>query len=363
MWRRQSSPAKQGNKGAVTDGQAVRGLLRELREEAVNLQGLADEAVAAATAKKRGSQAAAAVQRLKDLRDRNAAEVNDRLNELRETVRSDPGTRENYGETETRIQNAWDTAYGTLLALDEDRIETYVAFSEAIDPIILETAYVTIPQRVSDNLRSYRIGAALHFPSEVADEIPNTSHQAAIFDWMYRHGGAVPGVFDKTRMVIYKASRSGGIQALTLGAILGVGVGLALLPLARGPLGLTDNLIPNVESGWRLSAAFVMALAGAVAHLFVDQMKDLKRSLVEGEPSATMGNWVLWLHVRYQSILLTLVLVFIASMIVAWHVDTAPVTMLAAGYSADSIIDLALPKVTSLMTKRTEVITKAMSTP
>jgi hypothetical protein len=36
-------------------------------------------------------------------------------------------------------------------------------------------------------------------------------------------------------------------------------------------------------------------------------------------------------------------------------------TMLAVGYSSDSIVDLALPKVASLMGGRTEIVTKALA--
>jgi hypothetical protein len=346
-----------------TDGEAsgVHGLLRELREEACNLQHLAEEVVSAA-ADGRETARRSAREALDDVKDHNAAEIQERLDKLRAEVRSSPGLRADYGEIETRLQNAWDLAVRRLQALDRDKVTTYRDFADHLDPIILEALYVTVPPRVRSNLVSYRVGAAMDFRSDFSDEAKKPEHQEAVFDWMYRHGAAIAGVFDRERLVIFKASASPWRRAATLVAILAVVLGLGALPFLRAPLDLMDDLGPDLGDR-QLAMAYFTALAGALLHLFVEQFKDGMRAARAGEPHATLGNWALWLHVRYGSIILSAFSVFVVAMVVAGTTEPQLLTMLAVGYSADSLLDLVLPKVSTLMTKRSEVISKELATP
>jgi hypothetical protein len=348
---------------AKTDDANVLGLLRELREEACNLQHLAEQVVEAAAD---GSDAVwqAALEALDAVRDRNVAEMQERLDALRVEVRSRPELRADYGEIETRLQNAWDLAVLLLDQLDGDEAATYRAFADQLDELILEALYVTIPPRVRSNLVSYRVGAAMDFRDDFRDEAKKPEHQEAVFDWMYRHGASIAGVFDRQRLVIFKAAASPWLRAATLLAIAVAVLGLGALPVLRAPLGLTGDLAPRLDDG-QLAMAYFAALAGALVHVFVEQFKDGMRAARAGEPHATLGNWVLWLHVRYVSIILSAFSVFVVAMLVAATTTTDPqlVTMLAVGYSADSLLDLVLPKVSTLMAKRTEVISKQLATP
>jgi hypothetical protein len=337
------------------------GLLREIREEVLHLQRLAHGVLHAAVSGDEAARSAAATA-LEALGTGNAAEVDERFAELRRVVREDPGLRKDLGEVETRLQNAWDVARLHLDAIDPARAESYQAFADAVEDIVLEVAYTTVPPRMTENLRSIRIGAALDFAGEVEDELPSEAHQRKVFDWMYRHGAHVPGLFDRRRMVIYKAAERPEVRALTIAAIATVVVVLAALPMLRDVLGLSSVLVANASER-SLSTAFLWALAGLGAHAFLGQLKELRRAVNDGEPDATMGNWVLWLHVRYVSIILTLALLFVVTMMVAATGSRDAITMLAVGYSLDSIADLALPKVTSLLAKRTEVIGKALGAP
>ena len=338
----------------ATAGDALLGQLGELREEALHLQRLARRVADAADAEAR-AQAAECLARLQDDK---VARIDALLDELAGEVAAHPGLRRDMGETVSRLRNCWTEAWLTLEGLSEEQPEAYRAFAAALDGIVLECAYVTVPLRVVQNLASYRIGASMDFCAEFADELPDEEHRAKVFDWIYRHAASVPGVVDPKRQVIFKAAATLRWRLASVAAVAAFVALLTAVPWLNHELGV---LALPAGVRWQDHAwGYVLALAGAVAHLLVAQTKDARRAMAEGQPNATLGSAVLWVHVRYLSLMVSAAMIFAAAVVTVMVTKRHdPITMLAAGYSADSILDLALPRLTSMLTKRTEVITKA----
>jgi hypothetical protein len=228
--------------------------------------------------------------------------------------------------------------------------------------MVLEGSYVAVPPRLNENLTAVRIGGALDFCAEFKDEVLDDAQSTEILRWIYAHPSAVAGVVDKEKGVVYKASARRVVQALTVLCVLVAACAAVALPFLRGVAGLEEDLVPKIADDATLARAVAWGLAGALVHILVAAVKDERRASREGTDPPTLGNWVLWVHVRYLSVLLAIAGVVFAVLATAQLTgDVEVLTMLAVGYSADSILDLALPKVTSLLNKRTEVVTKAMA--
>ena len=342
------------------NGELAIALVREVREEARNLCRAVD-AVLAAQGGDSADALAVAQRRAKDRFDANGHDVNEKLEELREALAARPALRDHWGDIETRLQNHWDDAYGEWLRCDGSRA-SYQAVRDPLAEMVLEGSYVAVPPRLNENLTAVRIGGALDFCAEFKDEVLDDAQSTEILRWIYAHPSAVAGVVDKEKGVVYKASARRVVQALTVLCVLVAACAAVALPFLRGVAGLEEDLVPKIADDATLARAVAWGLAGALVHILVAAVKDERRASREGTDPPTLGNWVLWVHVRYLSVLLAIAGVVFAVLATAQLTgDVEVLTMLAVGYSADSILDLALPKVTSLLNKRTEVVTKAMA--
>ena len=338
----------------ATNDDALLGQFSELREEALHLQRLARRVADAADTAAR-LQAAASLDRL---RDAKVARLDALLGELAGEVAVTPALRRDRGETLARVRNWWMEAKLASEGLNRKRPETYRALAAALDDMVLTSAYVTVPPEVARHLAAHRVGASMDFSAEFKETLPDEKHRTKVFDWIYRHPASVPGVVDAKRQVIFKAAVSPHWRVASVAAVVAFTGLLTAVPWLNHQLGLL-----TVEVPWRDAArAYALALVGAGAHLLVAQTKAVRRAMAEGQPHTTLGNALLWVHVRYLSFMVSAAMIFAAAVITMMVTNRHdPLTMLAAGYSADSVIDLALPRMTSMLTKRTEVITKAMA--
>lgn len=232
----------------------------------------------------------------------------------------------------------------------------------ALDELLLEAAYVTIPPRLEQNLKSYRIGGALKFYDEFGDEVEK-EHLESVLRWTFAHAASVPGIVEVQQGIVYKAHPSSAVRAATILAIPFVGMLGILLPYLRSALGLQQFMVPAIPADGQLAGAVALGLTGLLVHLLVAGWKEVRRAAVGEGDSPTLGNWILILHVRYLAAVASVAAVVVASMVAAQTLrETDAVTMMAVGYSADSIMDGILPKALSLLSKRSEVIQKTFST-
>jgi hypothetical protein len=322
-------------------------LVRRAREVVAHLV-KALEAVSAAQARsddiERKAASAAAHRHLANAYARDAPVVSDLFRRLTCGCDVDPHMNEAIGDEVCRLRNVWLDVVEAWPAKSDDSPRPAL---DLLDGFVLEAAYITVPDRLLGHLETYRPGQALKFADEFGDELPKPEHQRAILDFLYRHPKSVPGVIDPRKGLVYYADRRLWRRAASMVgvvALAAVGFGLTFLlgrwtdapglTKATGHIGVTQ-----------LSSAYLLALAGAAGHVVVGALKEIRHSDDEAR-FVSMENWLLWLHVRELAVGAGVIGVWIATYAAIGASATKPqaVTMLLAGYGADSIVDLLLPK-------------------
>lgn len=337
-------------------------LIREIREEARNLQRAVRDVIAALESNAPDSTQITLVgQRAENLLSANANDFETRLSDLQVLLSEHPEVRDAWGDAETRLRNLWDRVVWEWTQRGRS-LPAFKAVDAELDELILECAYVTIPPRLEQNLMSLRIGGSLNFDNEFEDEIPDKTQRDKVLDWMYRHPATISGAIVKPRAVIYKAHPKKLNRLATYGAVILVAaIGFAV-PYLRGPLGLSDIIVSAIPEDDKLAIAYGLGLIGLVLHGLIAGLKEIRAATSEGTEPPTLGNWLLWLHVRYlaacASVASVAAVVFLTAQVTK---DTDAITMIAVGYSVDSLIDLVLPKLPSLLGKRTEVVRQALT--
>lgn len=341
-------------------------LCREFAEEVRNLQAEAkrfDNVIKDANAMK-----APAVTRWNEIRNDNIPQTSGRLDDLLTSARASVDVRDDFGDVAVRLENLWNRVVHSESKLSSSFANgTPSAQSPAyltelrsdLGGVAAECAFVTLPSRLRENLDSLRIGETLAFHEEFADEVDDESHRQAVFEWCARHSRPFSGVFDLERSFVIKASPSKRRRYASVGLVIVAAVAIALLPLLRHPLDLEDTFLARESRDGVLVMAVMWAYLGAFIHVILDIWKDVQRSRQTGRNAPSVSGWIMWIHVREISILFSILVVGVAA-IASAHLTkgTDVVTMLAVGYSADSIFDLLQPKAVSLLTKRAESVTK-----
>jgi hypothetical protein len=339
----------------------VVGLVREIGEEARNL-GKSVARVLSALEKNPpdNTEIAASVQDADAIAAENRNEIESRLEQVRADLSAHPDLRNDYGDSETRLTNLWRDAERRWHEPNRT-VATFRATDQILNELVLEAAYVSIPPRLDENLEDYRIGGALNFEKEFGDEV-NAEQRAAILEWLNSHARSVAGIVDVTRGVVFKAHKSAFVRGMSYASILVVAAIGVALPYLRDEFNLQDLLVPKIASDGDLAHAVGLGLLGLVIHVLVSGFKEVRRAASEHTAAPSLGSWLLDLHVRYLAATAAVAAVVIAVMFAAQSSGkTDPLTMLAVGYGADSIMDALLPKALSQLSSRTEIVGKMFS--
>jgi hypothetical protein len=212
-----------------------------------------------------------------------------------------------------------------------------------LDAAVSEAAWLIVPEYVEKALYRLRVGRPLDFGKRFAKLLPRADQQKQILEELAARPNVVPGVVDVETGKIYRISRYGWKRGAT--AVLP----FLFLILAGGLIVLYDWLVKE-RSGFRdltvaraaLLASFGAVVAGAVAHLAVERLKSLR---VFGSPEIYVpGDAIIWLHLRWASIALSLAPILAVWIALRWNGQTNLLLYFFAGYSVDSLSGLVFSR-------------------
>lgn len=337
------------------------GDLRILREELQNIRAAIAALLPAAEGPGCGPvDRAKASAALRAVMERQGSQVADCLARVHERLFADASVHSDFGDAVARIANAWDDAYAAWTQAPAEISHAAAAVMERhLAHAVLEIGYVTVPPRLAENLRVHRVGQKMSFHDVFRDE-HDEEQRKTLLKWLADNPLAVPGIVDVQTGMITRASPSLSrrvASVVLLGGAAAVATTLIAVLLPR-----VDGLPPTAEglSSSRWAWLVGMAYAGAGLHVLIAGLKSARR--VAGSEPAAIGSWVLWAHVREAYLLssvLAIALVAVAAVLTLGSAQTTAVTLLAVGYSTDSLVDLVLPRFDNAMTRRTEVIATA----
>jgi hypothetical protein len=257
-----------------------------------------------------------------------------------------------------RIARAWprgsvsrDALTGAITTLDD-----------LLEEAIYHIALVTTPQRVNEHLRSLPIGQALDFEMAFGDELPDDKQRLRVLQYLATHPIGLEGLVDVAKGKIYRKASSRWVRIATLlapPAVLVAGIGLLWILTSLDNWDVVGSDWPAALKTFSpLLSAYIFVTAGALAHVAISFLKRTQES--EGEPLVVAGLFW-WLHVRWASVCLSVLWLWIAVIGLAIADQLAWLTAFLAGYGIDSVADLFLQRFEARASKGLDSLKKAFS--
>jgi hypothetical protein len=212
-----------------------------------------------------------------------------------------------------------------------DEIEVY------LQRMIFLIGVLTIPGRVNEHLGQLRIGQALDFHRDFADELPAREDRRRLLEMMRSHPAEIDGVVDVERGVIHKTatSRRRQVFSIVLQLLTWTVLGAGLAALAH--LGVWSEL----GEGAILLERYLFVTLGSVLHLALATLKQ-RRASRGGEVHA-LDDLLLFVHVREVAIAWTIFAVSVGTVGLSFvSPEASPEAALIVGFSLDSFVDIFL---------------------
>jgi hypothetical protein len=347
--------------------QKFAGHLEEIRVQAQDLQARALDPILEAAKlkdeKARESELGATVADSIDLfKDKDFGGV---LRELRALLKADPEVASSGTDTVVSIENSLDAAkrdWPETKSIDNAEMQARDA-KGALDDIVLDCGLVTIPTRLNEHLKTVRVGQALDFKANFKDELPAKSQRKEVLDYLAEHPTAVWGLVDPEKELVYRMSMSIYYRLFTYISplLMTAAIGAALVGLAQfDNWGLVSKSgeWQYLSSGRALVSTYVFVLAGAVTHLLVESLKQVRFG--QGAPIYAVSSWLDWLHLRWVSISLSFFPVVVTVLGLRLTHHTGWPTAFFAGYGIDSVAGLFLTRFDAAATKGVNILGKAL---
>lgn len=343
---------------APPDPRRLRAVLREIREELVGIDAAASR-YAEATEPERAT-------RWRELTEQTASEadgIDRRLTTVAGLLDDDPGLADLHSDAVIRIENGWQKLKAVCRP-ETGQPPDATAVRGCIDRCVLEIGYLTVPHRTNEILRSLRVGAALDFHREFAEEIPRRAARTAILSWLNSHPRQVSGVVDVPSGTVIKASGNPVrrisswllVLAVIVIALLSAGFAPALVELAG------VGRAPEGASGPDYVWAVLFGYAGAVGHIAIAALKQLRRARTGPDQRFTaIGNFTIWVHINEMYLMLYAVAIpAVAYTVILSTGRIDYVTMAFVGFSIDSLLDVVLARFDKAVAGRTEAIARVL---
>ncbi|MEZ4449377.1 MAG: hypothetical protein R3B09_07855 [Nannocystaceae bacterium] len=325
------------------------GYLLEIRAESQNVRDAVNKVRAAASltdVRAREAGVAASLAEEEEVDRRNRGRIAALIERLHRWMDHHPDLHQWCADQVIHIENQWERVEFHL-----DRIRGEVAGGRAgdstvlsatleierhIDRMIFLIGYLTIPGRVNEHLRQLRIGQALDFHRDFADELPEVADRVALLTTMRSHPAQIYGIVDVDRGVIFKTAATRGRQVLSLVVQIVVWFVLGGLLAAIAYL----DYWPELGGPSWLVERYLFVTMGSVTHLALGTLK--QRRADTGQTQA-LDDLLLFIHVREVAIVWTIISIAIGTVGLCLLADEPSVeTALLVGYSLDSFIDLFL---------------------
>lgn len=300
---------------------------------------------------------------------------------VRRVLDAHPRVYDAAGDQVTRVQNWWErvdiqwrdlppVGAGTEATkeLADEILRECAQVKPVIETLIYEAAFLTIPARTVEHLKTTRVGEPLDFHATFEDELPDRGQRVRLLKYLARHPDAVNGWVDVENGVIIRiADTAAGRRLSSLRLAAAVLLGLLVAALLADVKPWVADWPFEVKQRAALVTTYLAMLVGALAHVLIDGVKQARE-----QPKGTfmaVGSWLLWVHVRETSILGGIATFFVAYLgtvfTSAAMLDGKVVwpTALMIGYSADSIAGLYLKRFDVFRSKVTEGAERAASGP
>jgi hypothetical protein len=343
----------------------LRGLVRDIRADAQNLELALKELVATGDTEDkeaRGRAIATHLAETKAIFESTRESIASRFQSIRELLDAEPEVYDLVGDGVSNMENTWSRlrlGWPRESGADPDgAVRAAKKLEDLTHALIFDAGLLTIPARVNSHLQQLRIGQTLDFHKTFQDELPDRDERIRILRDLQAHPALIDGVVDADSGTIVHASSNSGRRALSYivptAAVIAGGVATYYAPVIVHAM--DPEAVITADRARELIVGYVAMFAGAAAHIVISALKQARAN----DPGAftALEEWATWVHVKEMAILggvLTVWIGFIGLALTLPKLDWF--TSFAAGYGIDSIADLYLQRFETSVSSAVKAIT------
>ncbi len=255
------------------------------------------------------------------------------------------------------IDTAWPAAGATVdVALDGFR-----KISDSLDRVVYLCESLTLTPRLASVLENARVGQALGVEMLLADELPRAPElRAKLFSELTDQNGVLElGYYDAPSMTVYRVAATRAAQRASvwrvLLAIVSVHAAVTLSCFLPKSVGL-----PLHPEDWRkVLGSCALLYLGVAAHGLIQGITVARRS--PGALSHPWNDWVMWINAHETPLLMSVATPIVVLLFLNWVMPGLSYqTAFFAGYSIDSLIDVALDRFSQIATGRGAALLDAL---
>lgn len=340
------------------------GLLREIRGAAQHLQKLVGETVEQASNLDAAARTVVMTRNLGPIMHRRIDDImRSRLLRIEQLFQDDVSEFDWCSDNVQTIALDWLRVMDLWPAPDAAFEEQRRGFNQAVtclDQIVFQCASLTLSPRVNWTLENLRVGQPLDWDFAYGSELPQDPElRKRLLEELAQEGGVLKtGVVDVDQRVIYKVAQSRAEQRRSAWKLVAfVVLSGAVIPFVLSWIGTLTNQWPLGKADLaRLYMTYVIVFVGSGAHVAID---GIKAARAQTRPNfQAVNDWVLWLHVRYISILWSLAWVLLGYILLSVAMPKLELaSAFFAGYSIDSITGLFISRFETVVKTKTLELT------
>jgi hypothetical protein len=293
----------------------------------------------------------------------NSALVEENLRQAADLAGRYPALDDRWSDHVARVRNLWNAVQNSWTATRGGRV-TADLFAAVIDRMVRQIEVITVPSRLTEELRELSVGDVLLVHTAFADEMPDAAMRIDVLSDVQTRFRSLPGVIDLAAGTVIRAADSvwwRRASSLMLACVMAAVVAIASVTSRwidavglPSPASVTDR---------QYAGAVVAAYAGAVAHLLVAAMKQQRgAAAAPGRTFVAIGNWVMWIHVHQTYLLLNVLAIPVVAYVSVIGAGTSgPGTLFLLGYSIDSVLDVLLTKFETATKKQSDLVAQVLA--
>jgi len=287
------------------------------------------------------------------------------IDEVRALLNEDDELYAAWGDIVGRVQVAWDQAGGNWLKIvaaetPQDCSRQLSRVVADLDSVIYDCCVITVPERIKEHLKLLPIGGPLNFSAAYSDELCTSTERQRFLNYLNLYPKFVEGLIDVKNEQILRAAPTDRRRSLTVfitAALALVGFVLILLACYLGDHAVLPGWPFTLDRLKEHILGYTFLLFGSLAHVVVTLLKQDRKA---SESSWTLSNWLLRIHVKENSFIISAISLWLAPVAMAFlfkeGIDWK--SAFFVGYSYDSFIDLFLQRFERTITSASEAVQK-----
>lgn len=263
-----------------------------------------------------------------------------------------------HGDTVQAIKDKWyliNSIFGNYAKDNKKNVDILKKCVQYLEDEIYLCNIITVPDRVAANLKTLKSGYSLDFYEEFKDEFCSKEQSNEMLKYLARHPAFIDDIIDESQGLILKVEpkkeRWKGYLRIVGTFLLGIGV-----------ISWFFNSFTGEKYTFSDINLYFVFFSGALFHIAIDAIKSTKSST--GIQFKSVDDWSRWINIKELSIIFGIFLLdltFIGLVVTVDLNELDRLTLVAAGYSFDSIGEIFSNRFENILGKKATALKAKIS--